>query len=160
MDVNPTEDSIEWDKLGDNRDLEVVITHDPPHKQLSPEIVECTFRREIALLRLRSLQLRCLAASFELINPSQSCSMSNGECKENLLSTLITQILHFYLPPIPSSGSQVNQPIASRADAISGSAHISAFVAGLKLANQLAELSQDAQADPVPVLESMVRIIC
>lgn len=159
MDIIPAEDSIEWDKLRDNRDLEVPLTYDPPHKQISPEIVECTFRREIALLRLRSLQLRCIAAAFELITPTPttpSPSLNNGECKDNLLSTLITQILHFYLPPIPASKSQNNHPIPSRADTIADSAHISAFVAGLRLANQLAEFSQDPQADPVPVLESMV----
>ncbi|KAF4526862.1 hypothetical protein B566_EDAN013916 [Ephemera danica] len=163
MDVTPAEDSIEWDKLRDNRDLEVALTYDPPHKQISPEIVECTFRREIALLRLRSLQLRCIAAAFELLKPpcGHSSSLNNGECKENLLSTLITQILHFYLPPIPASKSEMNHPIPSRADSIAGSAHISAFVAGLRLANQLSEFSQDTQADPVPVLESMQpRVLC
>jgi hypothetical protein len=167
MDITPAEDSIEWDKLRDNRDLEVALTYDPPFKQISPEIVECTFRREIALLRLRSLQLRCIAAAFELITPTSlsapcaesSTSLNNGEVKENLLSKLITQILHFYLPPIPTSRSQINHPIPSRADSIAGTAHVSAFVAGLRLANQLAEFNQDPQADPVPVLESMVRSI-
>jgi len=157
MDIAPSEDNIEWDKLRDNRDLDVVISFDHKENQLSPKDVDSTFKREVAIIKLRRLQLRCLAAAFELLQNSAE-GTENGTGKE-LLPKLITELNNLTLPESPTPRLELNFPMKSRADSIPGTLHMSAFISSLQLASALADLRRDPQGDDKPALDIMVNPI-
>jgi hypothetical protein len=154
MDIAPSEDNIEWDKLRDNRDLDVIISFDPAEKQLAEENVEITYRREVAVIKMRRMQLRCLAAAFELLHgPAEG--VANGT-SEDLLPKLISELKNMTLPDCPVPRLELNFPLKSRADSIASTGHLTAFISALQLAYQLAELRRDPQADDKTVLDTMV----
>ncbi|XP_059486390.1 N-alpha-acetyltransferase 25, NatB auxiliary subunit [Neocloeon triangulifer] len=156
MDVSPSDDNIDWEKLQDNRDLDVLISFDPKRKQLSQEQVEQTFVREVAVIKLRRNQLRCLAAAFDLLKPP-STESANGN-NDDILPKLISELSVFTLPPAPYSGTELNYPIRSRADAIPSTRNLSSFVLALQLAYQLSELRRDAQSDDSKAAKLMTQL--
>jgi hypothetical protein len=155
MDTALSEVSIEWDKLRDNRDLDVCITFDPKSLHLTQETIDATFKRETALIKLRRLQLQCLAAAFKLLKSSSEQSV-NGSSEE-LLPKLISEIQNLTFPPTSKNYIELNFPIKSRVDLIPGSPHLSTFISALMLANHLAELRRDSRTDDTPALTMMVR---
>ncbi|XP_067015410.2 N-alpha-acetyltransferase 25, NatB auxiliary subunit [Anabrus simplex] len=89
MEITPWKDNVNWDTLQDNRDTAVVISWEPPSRQLSEEDTKKTFSDDVDLLRLRSLILRCLGAAVEASvqdpsdkSPQQNNGLVNGEDKD------------------------------------------------------------------------------
>jgi hypothetical protein len=155
MDTALSEVNIEWDKLRDNRDLDVTITFDPKSLQLTQETIDATFKRETALIKLRRLQLQCLAAAFKLLK-NTSEEYVNG-ISEELLPKLISEIENLTYPPTSKNYIELNFPIKSRVDLIPGSPNLSTFISALMLANHLADLRRDPRMDDTPALTMMVR---
>jgi hypothetical protein len=144
MDTALSEVNIEWDKLRDNRDLDVTITFDPKSLQLTQETIDATFKRETALIKLRRLQLQCLAAAFKLL-------------KNTSEEYVIIEIENLTYPPTSKNYIELNFPIKSRVDLIPGSPNLSTFISALMLANHLADLRRDPRMDDTPALTMMVR---
>ncbi|XP_065334806.1 N-alpha-acetyltransferase 25, NatB auxiliary subunit isoform X1 [Cloeon dipterum] len=155
MDITPSDDNIAWEKLRDNRDLDVIISFDPKKKHLTPEQMEQTFLREVEVIKLRRLQLRCLAAAFDLLKPASGDA--NGSC-DDLLPRLISELSVMNLPAFPAPTTELNYPIKSRTDFIHGSRHLPAFVRALQLAYQLSELRRDPQGNDAAALNSMTKV--
>ncbi|OXU18145.1 hypothetical protein TSAR_006441 [Trichomalopsis sarcophagae] len=92
MHIQPAEDSIRWDLLRDNRDVDVVVGWEPlPENnedlRMKLETRECMVR----LLAARSLMLRILAAANDADSSSLLARLS-GELKK-LQSEVIPQLL-------------------------------------------------------------------
>ncbi|XP_046385897.1 N-alpha-acetyltransferase 25, NatB auxiliary subunit [Ischnura elegans] len=108
MDINPDKDKVEWAKLQDNRDLKVMISWDPPDRQMSPETTKETFEMGVDLLRLRSLILRILGAAIMLsenapaLGKMSKVDVTNGSESSNdgdltsVLQRLMNELDHHF----------------------------------------------------------------
>jgi len=79
MSIHPDEESIQFDKLEDNRDLDLCWTSDPPNRQLSNEVVNLSFLNDIDLLKVRSLVLRFIGAIVQLASNKDVLENGNSE---------------------------------------------------------------------------------
>ncbi|WP_411026775.1 hypothetical protein, partial [Salmonella sp. s54395] len=61
---------MEWDKVTDQRDLDVMVSWNPSNRRLTSEDKAVSSRQEEAWVRLRCLVLRLLAVSIDLQPPS------------------------------------------------------------------------------------------
>nr|CAD7589516.1 unnamed protein product [Timema genevievae] len=97
MEICPEVDKISWHKLQDNRDLDVIVSWDPPSKQVTPDVVKTTFLDGVDFTKLRNVILRCLGAAINLglsddskiyNHPGNNASAAvNGELKESEAKT-------------------------------------------------------------------------
>lgn len=78
MSIIPDKEVIQFDKLEDNRDLDLCWTSDPKNRLVSEEILKSSFEHDVDLLKIRSLTLRTLAATIQLANTSNVSSIVNG----------------------------------------------------------------------------------
>lgn len=71
LNVVPSEDRMHWDDMTDNRDLSLIISWDP--QNLNNETTsehssaEDSFRQDIELLRIRSMLLRIVVSTIEIV---------------------------------------------------------------------------------------------
>lgn len=66
MSIVPEKESIKFDQLEDNRDLDLCWTSDPLERQMTSELVRTSFEHDIELLRIRALILRSIAAVVQV----------------------------------------------------------------------------------------------
>lgn len=99
MCIVPEKESIEFDKLEDNRDLDLCWTSDPMERQLNAELVRSSFQHDIELLRIRALILRSIAGVVQF--STKNNIQENGNNLNNVtdpvetLSNLAQQIKTF-----------------------------------------------------------------
>ena len=83
MQLDPDKDDVQWRDIQDNRDFKAMISYDPPEKAVTDELISESFMANQRHLRLRTLIMRCLAASVYLsedIHPArQQDSNSAGD---------------------------------------------------------------------------------
>ncbi|KAK4311699.1 hypothetical protein Pmani_016831 [Petrolisthes manimaculis] len=87
LDIDPATDKTCWDDLRDNRDLRVMDTWDPPHRQLQEVEVNANVSSEVSLLKLRNLTLRLVAAACRLTSHSSSNKASIRDHQHRSSST-------------------------------------------------------------------------
>ncbi|XP_033627867.1 N-alpha-acetyltransferase 25, NatB auxiliary subunit-like isoform X2 [Asterias rubens] len=119
MEISPEKDETKWDEITDNRDLDVMLSWAPQHRQLTDDDKAASLQQEKSWLKLRQLVLRSLAAASYLIPiPPQGASntpTNNGEGPghEEVLGMLIEQ-LERYL------GEAAEDPITHRKFPVQG----------------------------------------
>ncbi|KAL2099939.1 hypothetical protein ACEWY4_004333 [Coilia grayii] len=69
MSLSPEDDDIPWDCLRDNRDLTVMVSWDPPDRQLTEAHKKQSVEEETVWLKVRSLTLR-LIGCLALLSPT------------------------------------------------------------------------------------------
>ncbi|KAJ8042907.1 N-alpha-acetyltransferase 25, NatB auxiliary subunit [Holothuria leucospilota] len=72
MELEPEKDTVEWDQLTDQRDLDVMVSWNPSSRQLSSANRQTSMKQELAWLRIRNLLLRMMAVTIELQPPTPS----------------------------------------------------------------------------------------
>ncbi|KAK2193508.1 hypothetical protein NP493_12g11037 [Ridgeia piscesae] len=106
LDVDLENDKTPWDDLRDNRDMEVMVSWDPPNRALTEEMKAQSFREEKTWLKLRNLTLRCLVAASTISAPhgasngttDGSVTANNDSSNKNVAETLrdlISQLSSF-----------------------------------------------------------------
>ncbi|XP_071790320.1 N-alpha-acetyltransferase 25, NatB auxiliary subunit-like [Asterias amurensis] len=119
MEISPEKDETKWEEITDNRDLDVMLSWAPQHRQLTDDDKAASLQQEKSWLKLRQLVLRSLAAASYLIPiPPQGASntpTNNGEgpSHEEVLGMLIEQ-LERYL------GEAAEDPITHRKFPVQG----------------------------------------
>lgn len=130
MAISPEKESIQFDKLEDNRDLDLCWTSDPKNRLLTKEHVKTTFEHDVELLRVRSLTLRILAGAVQIASSHRVTAIVNGN-KDNhnednskneyfktlealslQLANLLSSIVQKNLKRLPKN--VINAPVESR----------------------------------------------
>lgn len=131
MEVTPEKESIQFETLEDNRDLDLCWTSDQLKRRLSSDIVKTSFAHDVEFLRVRSLILRILAGAVQMINdnvvvPNNIDAGSDGvidtgslnspqntlECLAKQLTSLSSSLLSRNLERLPKN--VINAPLDSR----------------------------------------------
>ncbi|XP_022085610.1 N-alpha-acetyltransferase 25, NatB auxiliary subunit-like isoform X2 [Acanthaster planci] len=98
MDIHPEKDNTKWEEISDNRDLDIMVSWAPEHRQLSEEDRRASSQQEKSWLKVRQLTLRSLAAATYLTpnSPStpDSTPTNNGEgpSYEKVLAALTDEL--------------------------------------------------------------------
>lgn len=132
MEVSPEKESIQFETLEDNRDLDLCWTSDQLKRRLSSDIVKTSFSHDVEYLRVRSLILRILAVSVQMINHNvavpkvieiksdpvidmnnlKNSPQNTLECLTEHLRSLSSSILSMNLQRLPKN--VINAPMDSR----------------------------------------------
>ena len=102
----PRIEKIDWSNVRDNRDLNVVVSYEPPCKQLNEKTIAKTFENLKNYVKLRVLTIKCLAAVFCFVkdysdadknNETNEC-MQNGDtqCPRDILVKLVSELKSLY----------------------------------------------------------------
>ncbi|KAL1139498.1 hypothetical protein AAG570_006481 [Ranatra chinensis] len=83
IDVTPHRDYIQWSKLQDNRDLNVLWELDKEENCLNKKVIEQTLNHDLVLLRLRTILLRMIVGVVQ-ISGTHPCENMNGVEKKNI----------------------------------------------------------------------------
>lgn len=101
FDVQPDKDKTDWEKLSDNRDVQVFRVLGLKTEKLLEDRKSATFEAEKLWLRMRNLIIRCVTCAHRAFKQSnkpsdESNGVTNGVADEppllDLLSTLIEEL--------------------------------------------------------------------
>ncbi|XP_023226878.1 N-alpha-acetyltransferase 25, NatB auxiliary subunit-like [Centruroides sculpturatus] len=96
MEIDPEKDKTAWEKLTDNRDMNVFRSWSRSHKKIVQELREKSFNEEINWLKIRNLIVRMMAAAFYLTKSlsSNHNDLTNGEKRgmSDILQELLTSL--------------------------------------------------------------------
>lgn len=100
--IKPGLHKISWPQLRDNRDLNVIVSFEPPEGQLNDRTVQKTFDQLKSYVRLRDAILKCLCAVFDFVNDGQieqtNELVQNGDSEHlrNVLVRLVSEMKSVY----------------------------------------------------------------
>lgn len=103
MEIKPSDNKVVWTQLRDNRDLNVIVSYEPPQDQLNDRTIEKTFEQLKNYARLRDAILKCLCGVFDFVNDEQTEQsneelMQNGDSEypKNVLVRLVSEVNSVY----------------------------------------------------------------
>ncbi|KAK6636547.1 hypothetical protein RUM43_010209 [Polyplax serrata] len=103
MEIKPSDNKVVWTQLRDNRDLNVIVSYEPPQDQLNDRTIEKTFEQLKNYARLRDAILKCLCGVFDFVNDEQTEQsneelLQNGDSEypKNVLVRLVSEVNSVY----------------------------------------------------------------
>lgn len=158
MEIDPEKDKTVWEDLRANWDLDIMVTWDPPSKQVTNTTKQLSFVAEVDWLRLRNLLVRCIAAAHATSSSTKgtdgthNCNISNGEKRlpRDILVDLTKQLRdmleglnpdNYQLPRDPIQG-----PLTSRLPSQLRGGYVNPIVELLNLVSQLHQMQERGDA--------------
>ncbi|PIK53397.1 putative N-alpha-acetyltransferase 25, NatB auxiliary subunit-like [Apostichopus japonicus] len=85
MEIDPSQGTAEWDKVTDQRDLNIMVSWNPPHRQMSADDKAVSLRQETSWVKLRDYLLRLLAVSIDLQPSTHALTESQNNREKNVV---------------------------------------------------------------------------
>jgi len=175
-------DSKDWDQRKDNRDLTTMASWNPPHLDLTEEMVESSFMTELLYSRARQLLLRAIASAVFLAEdfiPVKDTMQSNtnGDIPTTTslasnLSSLTSSLQSHWstccqaptAPATPGTSRPPRTPVTPSLHSYSVSGQVDTVLDMLRVASKIHEVQVDTETKELMVgssthLESSLEVL-